>query len=404
MLRPFRMFRLSLIVVLLGTVASNLSANPVLTPPRGTLIESTQIGSYTREQLDARFQRLGLKARNGIKLFRVSYQSQIAPGRPRPTEASGLVIIPDVPAQELPWISLQHGTVAGKKEAPSLSASEGLYEASQGYVTAVADYLGYGSSAALFHPYLIAEAYVPVGVDLLRATRSLAAQQKIELGPLFLRGYSEGGYATLALQKALETRYRKEFPLKGSAPAAGPYDIEIAATVSLSRPTTNAMISTFLVLAYDQWLAPQIDLTTVFAIDADELQKLYNSGLSTAEILQGLPTETRKLVDGAFLDDFLSAQPTRYQARLIRHLLVDQSLTHDSWAPAVSTRFYHCVDDEIVSVKATEYALAHFAAIKADAPITSVIAASPDASHPYTHGTCPLIFASVAWFDELLAK
>ncbi|HYX32958.1 MAG TPA: hypothetical protein VE954_07570 [Oligoflexus sp.] len=405
MLRNLRMFRLSVLCALFLSSAEVITtAAAASAPERGTLIESALIASYTKEQLNANFQRLGLQARYGIKLFRVNYQSQISPGTGLPTEASGLVIIPDVTAEHLPWISLQHGTVAGKKEAPSLSPNEGLYEASQGFVTSVMDYLGYGTSANEFHPYLIASSYVPAGVDLLRATRSLTADQGITLGKLFLKGYSEGGYATMALQRALELDHSTEFTVTASAPSAGPYDLEVAALAALSRPVSNPLISSFLVLAYDQWLAPEIDLDAVFAIDVTQLKSLYTSGVSSSDIMKALPPETRKLIEGDYLDDFLRPVPLTAQAQLMRRLLVEQSLNQDAWVPVTPTRLYHCAEDEIVAVEATEKTLAHFKTLNAEAPVTAVIARSPDASRPYSHGNCPFIFAPVSWFSEILAQ
>jgi hypothetical protein len=404
MLNILRMFRLSLACALFLSSTQVLTAAVTPPPARGTLMESALIANYSKEQLNVTFQRLGLEARHGIKIFRVNYQSQISPDVTRPTAASGLVIIPDLAAAELPWISLQHGTVASKNEAPSLRPSEGLYEASQGFVTAVMDYIGYGSSANEFHPYLVAGAYVPAGVDLLRATRTLAAEQGLKLGQLFLRGYSEGGYATLALQKALETEYRQEFTVTASAPAAGPYDLEASALTVLSRPTVNPLFSTFVVLAYDEWLAPALDLDAIFAIETSQLKNLYTHGVSSSDIMKALPTETRSLVEGAFLDDFLRPTPQTEQARLMRSLLLSQSLNQDNWVPGTTTKFYHCVEDEIVPVVATESALAHFKILNPAAPVSAVLAKSPDADRPYTHSSCPLIFSSVSWFKELLQR
>jgi hypothetical protein len=398
------MFRLSVLCALFITNAEVLPSYARASVERGTLLESTFIASYSKEQLDANFQRLGLQARYGIRLFRVSYQSQISPADEGLTPASGLVIIPDAPGTELPWISLQHGTVASKNEAPSLRPSEGLYEASQGFVTAVMDYVGYGRSADFFHPYLIADTYVPAGVDLLRATRQLTSDQGLELGSLFLKGYSEGGYATLALQKALETEYSGEFTVTASAPAAGPYDLEVSALAAMSQVKSNPVITSFLLLAYDEWLAPELDLDAIFTLDPESLKNLYTSGVSSSDIMRALPKETRGLINGAFLDDFLRTQPVSAQAQLIRRLLVEQSLNQGSWVPRTATRFYHCREDEIVSVAATENTVAYFKALQSDAPITSVIVQSPDATRPYTHGSCPLVFTAVGWFNELLQR
>lgn len=398
------MFRLPVLCALLLITGPWVTAQAADTPKCGTLLESTLLATYAREQLDANLQRLGLKARYGIKVFRVNYQSQKSPDRTRATAASGLVIMPELSATELPWISLQHGTVAGKNEAPSLRLGVGFYEASQGFVTAVMDYIGYGSSADELHPYLIAETYVPAGVDQLRAARTLAANQGLKLGPLFLRGYSEGGYATMAMQRALETDYSQEFTLTASAPAAGPYDLEVAALASLSRPVSSPLITAFLLLAYDEWLAPEIDLDAILIPDVPPIKSLYTNGASSSDIMKALPAETRKLIDGPFLDDFLSEKPQTAQARLIRRLLAEQSFTQGRWAPKTPTRLYPCRGDETVAVEATERALAHFKAIDADAPVSAIIAQSPDPSRPYSHGNCPLVYTSVAWFLELAKR
>ncbi len=399
-----RWFVLGLTWLFLTNSSQLLSKTEASLPARGTLLESSLLTRYSKEQLDANFQRFGLKARFGVKLYRVSYQTELASSWPKPTQASGLVLIPDVAAPQFPWISLQHGTIAGKAEAPSVSPGEGLFEASQGFVTVVADYLGYGASESLFHPYLIAKAYASSGVDLLRATRKLAAQEQLVLGPLFLKGYSEGGYATLALQKALETRYSDEFTITASAPSAGPYDLEESARIVLSRPISNPLNTAFLILAYDRWLAPAIDLGELFTIDPAVLKELFNGKQTGTEILKALPLETRKFVQNDFLDSFLADRPTSFQAALIRHLLASQSLNRDNWVPRSLTRFYHCAEDEIVPVEATELTVAHFQELKADAPVSAVIASSPDSSRPYTHVTCPFIFAPVSWFGEILSQ
>ena len=44
---------------------------------------------------------------------------------------------------------------------------------------------------------------------------------------VYLAGYSQGGWATLALHEALEKDYPDEFNLKGSVCGAGPYDLNI---------------------------------------------------------------------------------------------------------------------------------------------------------------------------------
>jgi hypothetical protein len=164
------------------------------------------------------------------------------------------------------------------------------------------------------------------------------------------------------------------------------------------------LISSFLVLAYYQWLAPELDLDAIFAVDATGLTNLFTSGISSSDIMKALPLETRALIEGPFLDDFLSTAPRNPQAQLIRRLLVEQSLNRGTWVPRTPTRLYHCAEDEIVAVAATENTLDHFKALDDDAPVTAVITQSPDPARPYSHGNCPVIFSSINWFNEWLRR
>ncbi|HEU5146825.1 MAG TPA: hypothetical protein VFT90_08925, partial [Chryseosolibacter sp.] len=70
-------------------------------------------------------------------------------------EASGLIMVPVGMKDPAPIVSLQHGTTFEKDEAPSERGGfHGMeFFASAGYITLMPDFLGYGESADLFHPY-----------------------------------------------------------------------------------------------------------------------------------------------------------------------------------------------------------------------------------------------------------
>src|SRR6185369_398821 len=83
-----------------------------------------------------------------------------------------------------------------------------------------------GESSGHFHPYLHAKTSASAVVDLLRAVKSYCAANSIPLsGKLFLAGYSEGGYATMAATREIQERFAAELPITASAPMAGPYDL-----------------------------------------------------------------------------------------------------------------------------------------------------------------------------------
>lgn len=367
-----------------------------------TLLKSQLLLTYTEEELEKIYE--GRDALNGISIYRVTYQT-VTPDRiPFPIKASGLIIVPDKVSSRLPWISLQHGTVIPKGDAPSLKPLEGIYEASQGFVTLVPDYLGYGESARILHPYLQKDGYGRSGVDFLRAAQSFAKERKIELDALFLQGYSEGGYATLALQKALETTYAGEFPLRASSPNAGPYDMEALALNGLAAETQNPVSTAFITISYARWGKYPVPLDAIFNYDLGILNRLVRTEKFDPKVIEKLPNRTGEFLKADFLEDFLMAKPKSKAAHNLRRLFVESSLNRDAWSPQIPTRFHHCVDDEVISVEFTRQIVAHLKKVGPSAPVSSVLIESPDAKNPYQHGTCPLIGAPVAWFKELLAS
>jgi acetyl esterase/lipase len=61
-------------------------------------------------------------------------------------------------------------------------------------------------------------------LDLLRAARELAARKEVEVDPrVFITGWSEGGFAGMALQKLIEDTCPKDFPVAASSLFGGCY-------------------------------------------------------------------------------------------------------------------------------------------------------------------------------------
>jgi pimeloyl-ACP methyl ester carboxylesterase len=86
--------------------------------------------------------------------------------------------------------------------------------------------LGLGRSDYKFHPYLHADSEASAIIDALRAARSLSGELKAPLsGKVMLAGYSQGGHAAMAAQRAIERDNSAEFNLVASAPMSGPYSL-----------------------------------------------------------------------------------------------------------------------------------------------------------------------------------
>ncbi|RYF59285.1 MAG: phospholipase, partial [Cytophagaceae bacterium] len=91
-------------------------------------------------------------------MYRVTYTTTNTDGTS--ITASGALLIPTVNAgTAIPLLSIQHGTITSDDGAPSnyQSGSEaytfGSVFASQGYIIAAPDYIGYGASKDLPHTY-----------------------------------------------------------------------------------------------------------------------------------------------------------------------------------------------------------------------------------------------------------
>lgn len=375
-------------------------------PGRGTPLTYTALAKISREQLDTIFEGLGPKAKNGIYIYGFTYVTTTPDPSPQSIKASGILIIPDSNAKVYPWISLQHGTIVSDADAPSVRPGEGVFEGAQGFVTVVMDYIGYGASKDIFHPYMIEQAYGDAGVDILKAARAFAATKQVKVGPLFLKGYSEGGYATLALQKALETKYPNEFQLVASAPSAGPYDLETTGRILLAKDKANPINIPFVLLSYARWKDQQkaFDPADFFAIPVETVNPLFSGAYTNEDVYKALPTATEELFKAATITDFVADEPQLPSVKLFRSWLVKESLHNQDWVPTTPTVFFHCTDDEAVPVEASRVTVAAFKAKNPNAQVVLQEIPSPEGSTPYTHVTCPAIYSPTLWFSRVLQK
>jgi dienelactone hydrolase len=125
-------------------------------------------------------------------------------------------------AGRLPTVAYQHGTSVSFYDAPSnpnvsgeLSENGESFDgppssalfAGAGFVYVAPDYLGLGDSTVPRHRYFHAATEASSAVDLLEASGEVLARLRVHRNDeLFTFGFSQGGHAALALQRALERR------------------------------------------------------------------------------------------------------------------------------------------------------------------------------------------------------
>ncbi|PKP11925.1 MAG: hypothetical protein CVU09_00040 [Bacteroidetes bacterium HGW-Bacteroidetes-4] len=159
--------------------------------------------------------------------------------------ASGIIGVPQTTTASFPVLCFQHGTLVTKTEAPSLSINTpqnltiaGL--AGAGYILLIPDLIGFGAADDFFHPYLVKQSNVQAVDAMLEAVRNLPSGSFGNVSvndSLFLTGYSQGGWLTLALLEHLEQNNALPWNIIATACGAGPYNPELVLDYVLNSET-----------------------------------------------------------------------------------------------------------------------------------------------------------------------
>lgn len=215
----------------------------------GAPLSTVQLDGFVAESTAAGF---AAASRCDVQMVDITY-STVAPDGLTPVDASGVVMLPTGAAcpGPFPLVAYARGTDLDKARAMATPGDEeaqlvAAMVASQGFVVAATDYLGYARSTWPEHPYLHADSEASANVDALRAARGVAAQRNIGLnGKVFVTGYSQGGHASMATQKAIETSLGTEFALAGAGHMSGPYDLVGSVQEALAKLPLGDLGSTY---------------------------------------------------------------------------------------------------------------------------------------------------------------
>lgn len=299
---------------------------------------------------------VGLKqyVSGAVDVYKVVYKTTV---NDESVNASGLICVPTAEG-EYPVLCFQNGTNTLDSDAPSVNFVNQSYQviemvASMGYIVLIPDYPGFGESSEIPHPYLITEPTVSSIVDMLFALKEMVPAElpgKTIKDEYYLMGYSQGGWATLALHKAIERDYPGDFNLKGSVCGAGPYDLNLLlkGMTDLSTYSNPAFIG-YIVYAYteyNQFSNPASDILNEQY--ASKLGSLYTGDMSSGQINEQLTTSIPELINPAFISGFES--DARYQP--VRNALSVNSIA--PWKTTVPLLFVHGGNDVTVNPVTTE--------------------------------------------------
>ena len=300
--------------------------------PLGTIAQSAISAALAEE--DALIQ--GLKPRYAVTSYRLEYTTVDAHGEP--VRASGLISVPVKAAGATsPVLSYQHGTIYRDAEAPSnnaVASEAAVVLASLGYIVLAPDYVGYGASKGTPHPYLLSAPTAASVVDFLTSAKAWRSQQGVaDNQQLFMTGYSEGGYATMAAHRALQMENSPHLKqLLAVVPGAGPYNVQITLdnVVELVR-RENRLLGALISPGFLRYLG---------GTTQNEVRR--------ALLREIIPSDADTVFDTQFLDNFLADDVST---------IAKVSNVQD-WRPQVPVHLYHGRDDRTVPYESSANALA----------------------------------------------
>lgn len=334
-------------------------------------------------------------ARNAVKLYRITYPSVIPERGNRPTVATGLLAIPDTGAKRFAMVSYQHGTVYGRQEVPSFPQQSPETElmiaqfAGQGYLLIGADYFGLGQSKEP-EGYMVKASHQQATRDMLIASRAVLAEQGFQPGRLFLAGWSQGGFVTLAMAEDLE---RSGMPAAAAVTASAPVDLFAAMNgfLSFARPNDASWVPTLFMLtafSYENYYAlPGLARSVLTDAVFDAAGRLYRrEPVKASEI----PTELRAVVRPEYFD-------ARFFAASAYGRIVAST---DAYRFVFTTpvRTYYGEADEAITVGVGRMAQTYAQAMGTGNPKVEAISTGKT-THRGTFATA--VPAWKAWFDAL---
>ena len=177
-------------------------------------------------------------------------------GEGEATDASAALMLPSGTAAQCqgprPIVVYSHGTAIDHAEdmsaindptnpAYATSTRVALIFAAHGYIVVAPNYAGYDLSTLPYHPYLDGAQQSQDMLDSLTAARQLLRQPGslvTDNGKLFVTGYSEGGYVSMATLQALDAQGR---PATAGAAMSGPYAmLALGDEIFLGHPNVGA--------------------------------------------------------------------------------------------------------------------------------------------------------------------
>jgi dipeptidyl aminopeptidase/acylaminoacyl peptidase len=350
-----------LLTSLLCSCRDEAESTTVESAPKKYFISASLTNEIPLEMLKAFTMGVGqneiaAKLKYAVKSYKLVYATTY---NGKPIQASGLIMVPANLTDKAPLISLQHGTTFEKSGAPSVTGQYSGMElfASAGYIALLPDYIGYGSSKEIFHPYYDKSHSAFAVIDMIKSAKEFLLKEKVPFNEkLYLAGYSEGGYVTLAAAEEIETNAAHGLTLSAVAAGAGGYDLlEMLKNITTDTHYAYPSYLAFVLMSYNntyQWNKP---LTYFFkSVYANSLSQHMHKNYGGSYINAKLTTNLSLLFDPSF---YARLKQPQEEGELKQAL---KNNTINGWKTKTPIRLYHGTKDEIIPYANSETTLQNF--------------------------------------------
>lgn len=342
---------ISFFLLLFINCKSTKNTLPTPIPELAYLESWEQTGQITKDQLATYWgnnDTANAFIQYDVTVYRITYQSKEIDGKDK--TLSGAILVPNM-ANEKSVVSIQHATFFADEEAPSVNdgfsvVSRKSIFAAHGYIVFLPDYYGYGVDQQAVHPYHHAESLQIAAKDMLLAGYEFLQSQEIKFNQkLFLAGYSEGAYATAALQQELEKQTNLPFTLTATSLGSGAYNLKATFeyfTSDINQSFGCTPCNAFLLQSFNTTYNIGHPLSHYFQAPYANLIEdgLFLGDYDAAGIAQQLPVSPAELFNPLFILNYYNGEETAWEDALKFNNI-------HQWQPKYPTLLTHNLEDTV---------------------------------------------------------
>ncbi len=348
----------------LAIITVSITANAAFSPPDSYLVSYELKYSYTKDSLAKFWKRshipnMVVPVRNAVDMYEVTYKGLWLDSTF--IIAKGVLYVPktETPSAEMVY---DHGTRIGLNQSYGIQDLEQvvcMMHAVDNYIAIFPFYYGFAGGEKE-HVYQDSWTEAMATIYMIKACREIYPQiGRSTSGQLFLTGYSQGGHASMATHKMLESGAFDEIKLTASSPMSGAYDMTGEQAKTMFRKYTQPHYLPYLILsyqyAYNLWQGDVYDVfkepykTKMREVFAQPRTKDFG------DVNAMLPKIPGEMIVDSVVERFTSDPTFPFTCKLKENCLTN-------WVPKAPMQLCACYGDDEVMYQNTEVAYAAMSA------------------------------------------